>query len=342
MAVINSADLVNFVVAAKDAGWGYVYSAQGQLYSLELAELWGNEKRAGKSYDYYVNKCSCWFEKIVVDCSGLVNEAFRSKDPNYEYKSANTLYSQAVQSGELSTIPEAPGVCVWRNGHIGIYIGNNLVIEAGGTSTGVVMSLLNAPATGVNWKYWGVLQDVDYSTIAETPPSAPPVSFWLSRALEPTVPYMSGDDVSHVQAALESKGFSPGEINGVYNSATQDAVISFQQHGGLIPDGVVDINTTYSLLGIWVDCSTDEEMQMGSFRVGRILKKKYKKITGDDVKDIQNALMLHGCPPGVIDGIYSKATKIAVKKFQKQNGITTNGIVDAVTVNALGGVWTGV
>lgn len=337
--MISSADLVDFVIAAKDAGWGYVYSAQGETYTKELAEQWGNANRAGRNYDYYVNQCSRWFEKIVVDSSGLVNDVFRSQDPYYEYKSANTLYSQSVQKGEIGTIPEIPGTCVWRNGHIGIYIGNKKVIEAAGTNTGVVLSLLSAPATGVNWTDWGKLKDVDYSSIAEAPASGPPANFWLARTLKPAIPYMSGDDVSQVQAALASKGFSPGKINGVYNPLTQDAVISYQQYAGLIPDGVVDINTSYSLLGIWVDRKADNELQMGSFRLSRMLKRKLTKITGEDVKDVQEALMLHEYPPGLNDGIFGTETKKAVKKFQKHNGLKANGIVGPETVNALGGVW---
>lgn len=340
MAVINSSDLVSFVIAAKEAGWGYVYSAHGQLFTRELAEQWGYEKRAGRSYDYFVNQCARWFEKTAVDSSGLVNAAFRSKDSNNEYKSANTLFLQSPQKGKLSTIPEIPGICVWRNGHIGIYIGNNKVIEAAGTNIGVVLSLLSAPATGVNWTDWGKLQGVDYSSVSEAPPTEPPANFWLSRTLKPEIPYMSGDDVSHVQAALASKGFSPGEINGVYNSATQDAVKSFQQYAGLIPDGIVDINTTYSLLGVWVDRG-DEDMQLSSFNLGRKLRLKLKRMNGSDVRDVQDALTLNAFSPGLSDGIYSKETKKAVKQFQKQNGLKPDGVVGPETVKALGGVWTG-
>ena len=43
-----------------------------------------------------------------------------------------------VTWGYLANIPERPGVLVWRDGHIGVYIGNKLVIESRGVDYGVV------------------------------------------------------------------------------------------------------------------------------------------------------------------------------------------------------------
>ena len=101
MAVIKAADIVDFVIKAKNAGWGYVFGGQGQVYTRELAEKWAAQKKSGRGYDYYVVKCAKWFGKIVVDCSGLVIEAYRSKIPGYGDKTANTIYSKSVQKGKI-------------------------------------------------------------------------------------------------------------------------------------------------------------------------------------------------------------------------------------------------
>ena len=55
MSVITAEEIVNFVVNAKNAGWGYVYSGQGELYTPALAQAWANANRAGKSADYFLN-----------------------------------------------------------------------------------------------------------------------------------------------------------------------------------------------------------------------------------------------------------------------------------------------
>ena len=49
----------------------------------------------------------------------------------------NQMYYNASESGTIGTIPEIPGLAVWRDGHVGVYIGNGY-IEAMGTKCSVV------------------------------------------------------------------------------------------------------------------------------------------------------------------------------------------------------------
>ena len=51
---------------------------------------------------------------------------------------------------EGDTIPDTPGLAVWKPGHIGVYIGNGEVIEAMGTKYGVVKTQLQ----GRGWTHW--------------------------------------------------------------------------------------------------------------------------------------------------------------------------------------------
>lgn len=53
----------------------------------------------------------------------------------------------------------------------------------------------------------------------------------------------SGDAVRQLQQRLQSRGFYPGAINGSFDTATRNAVISFQRSQGLQQDGVVGLNT---------------------------------------------------------------------------------------------------
>lgn len=52
---------------------------------------------------------------------------------------------------------------------------------------------------------------------------------------------------------------------------------------------------------------------------------------GTDVKEIQSLLMSLGCYFGNIDGIYGLMTANAVKKFQRDHGLTPDGIVGPIT-----------
>ena len=58
--------------------------------------------------------------------------------------------------------------------------------------------------------------------------------------------------------------------------------------------------------------------------------------TGAEVKAIQETLKDRGLYSGSIDGIYGSGTQAAVKKFQKQQGLTADGIAGPLTLKRLG------
>lgn len=57
---------------------------------------------------------------------------------------------------------------------------------------------------------------------------------------------------------------------------------------------------------------------------------------GNEVKAIQEKLKERGLYKGNVDGIFGKATLEAVKKFQKQNKLTADGIAGPATLKKLG------
>ncbi len=347
MASIKASELVSFVHNAKKSGWGYVFGGQGELYTKELAESWARRNRSGKDYNYFVVRCARWFGKIVVDCSGLIIEAYRSKIPGYGDKTANTIFGRCVQTGMLNTIPELPGLCVWRSGHIGIYIGNGKVVEAGGTNIGVVTTKISAPATNKYWTNWGRMSDVDYEDTSATPDETSTPSCWIGRFIEITRPYTKGEDVQEIQQALADQGFDPGPIDGIYGPLTEAAVKSFQMSKGLAADGIVGPDTIDALLGSWVtDCDGKPyppgwESPLESFILDRLLKLTSPYMRGDDVVNVQDALQLASFSPGQSDGIFGPMTISALEEFQRNRGLQADGIVGPLTINELGGIWTG-
>lgn len=58
--------------------------------------------------------------------------------------------------------------------------------------------------------------------------------------------------------------------------------------------------------------------------------------SGGEVKEVQRRLKQWGYYSGAVDGIYGKATVEAVKKFQRKNGLTVDGIAGRSTFEALG------
>ena len=75
------------------------------------------------------------------------------------------MYYAAMEKGSIDTIPEIPGLAVWHEGHIGIYIGNGETIEAMGTRYGVVRRQLSSGS----WTDWLKIPYIAYIEEAEEP-----------------------------------------------------------------------------------------------------------------------------------------------------------------------------
>ncbi|MDI6602477.1 MAG: peptidoglycan-binding domain-containing protein [Thermoanaerobacteraceae bacterium] len=59
-----------------------------------------------------------------------------------------------------------------------------------------------------------------------------------------------GPDVKELQLILQSLGYDPGPIDGIYGYRTMNAVMRFQKDNGLVADGIVGpktVNTIFQL-----------------------------------------------------------------------------------------------
>ena len=163
----NAADLVVYVTNAWQSGWGYVWGTYGQVLTPELFQykLTQYPEGVGQYADFIrVN----WVGKRTADCVGLIKGYgwLNADTMEIEYGSngmpdigANQMYYNAQHSGTIDTIPEVPGLAVWKPGHIGVYIGNGEVIEAMGTKYGVVKTQLQ----GRGWTHWLEIPYISYN-----------------------------------------------------------------------------------------------------------------------------------------------------------------------------------
>lgn len=152
--MLNNKGLVEYAQNALNEGWGYVWGTFG----LTLTEKLFQQKL--KQYPDGVGKYETfikgnWLNKKTTDCVGLIKSYLWHKDGKITYNSkydttANGMYSKATEKGSIDSIPEIPGICLWRKGHIGVYVGDGKVIEAKGTKYGVVQTSLE----GSTWTHW--------------------------------------------------------------------------------------------------------------------------------------------------------------------------------------------
>ncbi len=128
----------------------------------------------------------------------------------------------------------------------------------------------------------------------------------------------SGNEVRQIQTALKRLGYYNGKVDGIYGSNTEGAVRKFQAAKGLSVDGICG-SATLAALGIG---KTATVLRKGS--------------SGSGVRQIQTRLANWGYYSGKVDGIYGSGTENAVRKFQRNNGLTADGICGVRTLSALG------
>lgn len=109
--------------AAGAAGWSAGREAlASQAVAFARAQL-------GKPYCWGGTGPGCF------DCSGLVHAAWRAAGLTVPRSSGD----QAAKLGHLPLGLAAPGDIVWREGHVGLYVGDGLVIHAPRTGKTVTM-----------------------------------------------------------------------------------------------------------------------------------------------------------------------------------------------------------
>lgn len=150
----------------------------------------------------------------------------------------------------------------------------------------------------------------------------------------------SGDDVKQIQQRLIELGYLTGSADGKFGAGTEEAVKAFQRKAGLTADGIVGSGTLSAL-----NASNAPKADAGATattapttttapEAGDYTTLKQGS-NGEAVKQLQQRLIELGYLTGSADGDYGSATTDAVKTFQKQAGLTADGIAGSNTQKAL-------
>lgn len=65
-------------------------------------------------------------------------------------------------------------------------------------------------------------------------------------------------------------------------------------------------------------------------------KAKSRELTRAQVRLVQQRLKAAGFDPGAVDGVLGPKTRIALRKYQGSQGLSSNGTVDEKTLRSLG------
>lgn len=134
----------------------------------------------------------------------------------------------------------------------------------------------------------------------------------------------SGSAVEDVQQRLAATGYLPeSAVTGSYDEATAAAVSAFCRDAGLpVSEEVTD--------KVWA-ALVDASFSLGD----RTLYLRMPYFHGNDVFELQHVLGALGFHPGAEDGIFGAHTELALRKFQLNLGLPSDGIAGSYTYAAV-------
>ena len=139
----------------------------------------------------------------------------------------------------------------------------------------------------------------------------------------------TGNEVKSLQQRLIQLGYLSGKADGTFGSGTASAVQSFQKANGLNQDGVAGPTTLNKLYSAEAkpNPTTAPATPPPILRQGD---------SNDAVKTMQMTLIDLGYMNGKADGVFGAQTFLALKAFQSNNGLPSDGVAGEKTLNLLG------
>ena len=179
--------------------------------------------------------CS-WQGDRMFDCRGLTDWCLKQVGINLDGEGATSQYNTSsnwIEKGDIKNMPECVCCVFVANGnkksHTGLYDGNGETIEC---SAGVQRKSL-----AKKWTHYAIPAGLyTAEEIAEIRGKTPEYTRTVRKGDK-------GDLVRELQERLNSFGYNCGTVDGIFGSKTLAAVKAFQQDNGLVPDGVVGMET---------------------------------------------------------------------------------------------------
>lgn len=222
----------------------------------------------------------------AVDCSGLI----------YSYcggeRCGDPQLNTATETGSVSNgIPRVHGLGLWRPGHVGVYIGDDMEVDARNESAGVCYQSVSSAYMG--WTYWFKLAAVTYVTNGWEEFNGNYYYYENGQYVVDTSRTIDG-----VTYYFDSTGIS-SQTPSDTSSTASDSTSNSSDNSSNSSD------------------SSEESSAPTSWRNGS---------TGEEVTKIQTRLTELGFYTGAIDGYFGDETEAAYRAFQTAAGVTVDGI----------------
>lgn len=315
-----------------------------------------------EGWTYVYGACSYGY----VDCSGLIYLY------NHVGGSRTDMLASSPEWGYVSNgIPRIHGLGLHSPGHVGVYVGSGMGVDARNEYYGVCYS----PATSSRWNEWFKVSGVSYPNngwvkfngnafyyedgqyIVDTTRTIDGVKYTFSSSgaanKEPDSSAYLVTDYSTTTVTSSSSSWSGGSSGGSsssYNSSlgvgsSGDSVTKLQKR--LIELGYFDDSATGYFGSFTEDCLKDFQKAAGLSATGRLdsdtkeavysssAPPKYVTYTvgdsSDEILKLQKKLKKLQYFYEDATGYYGDITAVAVKQFQQNNGLNATGKADKDT-----------
>lgn len=195
----------------------------------------------------------------VHDCVGLIKgyiwcDSENDTTPKYngtQDLSANMMLDACTTQGPISNMPDIPGILVFKNHHVGVYIGNGEVIEARGHAYGVVKTRLKDRG----WLTWGKCPYISYEETGKKDKTTQPAKKTNIVNVELNLLRLGakGAQVKTLQTLLKALGYKGKDgktltVDGDFGGNTDYALRKFQEAKGLAVDAACGKDTWTKIL----------------------------------------------------------------------------------------------
>ena len=231
--------LANF--ALSKLGTPYVYGAKGANGKFTATKL----NFLAKSYPSvftktYIAKAKKFIGKVCCDCSGLISWYTGKEIGSAQlYQTASTR--TRINKNDLSDIPV--GAVLWKEGHVGVYVGNGYLVEEMGIDYGCVKTKVKDRT----FTHYLTCSYMSYSTKKTTTTTTAKTKNPYTKPTKTVKFGDSGKSVKWVQYELIEAGYNIN-VDGVFGTATRNAVKKFQKSCKITVDGIVGTKTIAKLV----------------------------------------------------------------------------------------------
>lgn len=237
----------------------------------------------------------------AVDCSGLIY-TYNGVGGNRVDMLGSSSYSGSVGGG----IPNIHGLGLWQPGHVGVYVGGGMAVDARNSSVGICYE----SASSSSWQMWFKVAGVSY-----------PTTGWESFGGEYYY-YEGGQYLTNTSRTIGGVSYSFGS-SGASSSAPSDMSSTSDNNSSSSGGSSSSSNNNSSSSNNNNNNSSSTTPESSGSSKPAALK---NGSSGDRVSKLQERLSELGFYSGQITGYFGDVTENSYKDFQSAAGVTVDGI----------------